>query len=106
MAKGKFLSKIEMTDQSFSIRASEHAVERLTERNVDAYTATAAVIALGEAVLTDLQVTKDEAMIIDEDNGIAIVVGFRKHTCYIVTAMNKSRVFVKKGTRTYKLGDE
>jgi len=106
MAKnGKFLSEIKLNNGStWSLRASDHALARMGQRDVDAYAATAAVIALGESILTELKETGDEAMVLDEDRGFALVVGFKLNTAWIITVIDKARCYAKTGTRVYQLG--
>jgi len=104
--KTKWLGNAELNNGScYSVRASEHAVARMAQRQVDSYAALSAILALGEATLTDLRNTGDEAMVIDSDAGFALVLGFKKNTLFVITAIGKDKVFVKKGTRTYKLND-
>ena len=106
MSKGKFLSTIKINNNTWSLRATDHALERMSQRNVDAYAATSSVIALGEEVLTELRNTNDEAMILDEDAGFALVVGFKANTAWVITVINKARCYAKTGTRVYQLGRE
>lgn len=104
---GKYLAKLEMGNGAqWSLRATDHALGRMAERDVDAYAATSAIIALGERVLTELKDTGDEALVLDQDRGFALVVGFKLNTAWIITVIDKARCYAKRGTRVYQLGEE
>lgn len=56
------------------------------------------VLALGPARINRLQSENEEAMIIDKENNVAVVVGFSPEEIVIITVINKSNVFVKENT--------
>lgn len=87
----------------YDIIASNHAMERMTERNVDKYVVAGNVIALGPERIAELQKNNDEAIIIDEVNNVSVVVGFGKNHITIITVIAKANVFVKNNTQIYNV---
>lgn len=75
----------------------------MNERNIDRYVVAGSVVALGPERITKLQEDNDEAMIIDKDNNVAVVVGFGRNSITVITVINKSNVFVKSGTQIYNI---
>lgn len=100
MAKnGKSLALLTIEGKDYSIRASEHALQRMEERQVDSYVVAGNVMALGAERLQELQRKQEEAMIIDEENEVAVVIAFKGNRIMLVTVLNKANCYVKKGTR-------
>jgi hypothetical protein len=103
MLKDKALSVIKINNRTYSIRATIHAIERMAERNIDEYTVVGNILLLGEETITNLQRTNSEAIIIDNDKNVSIVIAFCKNKIKVVTVINKSNVFVKQGTTIRRL---
>lgn len=103
MGKGKSLAQIKIGRDTYSIRATEHAVERMAQRHVDAYVVTGNVLALGPEKLADLKATSEDAIIIDTRTNTAVVVTVEKQTIKVVTVIDKSNVWVKDGTRIERI---
>lgn len=98
MSKNKEIASINIAGKTYSIATSFHAAERMDERNVDAHVVAGSVLALGPARIDSLQAENEEAMIIDKENNVAVVVGFSPEEIVIITVINKSNVFVKENT--------
>lgn len=96
--KDKMIAELKINGAQYSIRATAHAVERMAEREVDQYVVAANVMALGKQRLLELQEAQAEAIVIDEDKNIAVVIGFKKNRIQVITVINKANVFVKKDT--------
>jgi len=96
--KSKSIAQIKINGNTYSIRATVHAQQRMKERDIDSHQASGSVLSLGEKKILDLQKREAEAIIIDKDKGTAIVIGFKGNKVQIITAINKSDVFVKEGT--------
>ena len=96
--KSKSLAQIKIENETYSIRATGHAVDRMIERKVDKWVVSGDVLALGkERLLSYTKLTKDVALI-DSKRGITIILGFRKNTIYILTVIDKSDVYILDGT--------
>lgn len=101
--KSKKLMSFNINGRDIDIIASGHAVGRMIERDVNEYVVAGNVIALGPERIQQLQATRDEAIIIDEDKNVSVVVGFSQRRITIITVIDKANVFVKKGTEICKL---
>lgn len=97
------LAVIKIDGKYHEIIASHHAMERMSERNVDKYVVAGNVIALGKERIAELQQNNDEAIVIDEVANVSVVVGFSKNNITIITVINKSNVFVKNNTQIYNV---
>jgi len=97
-AKSKSIAQIKINGRTYSIRATIHSLQRMKERNVDEYVVTGCIIALGHDRLLDLQKREAEAIIIDRDKGVSVVIGFTLNKIKVITVIDKSDVFVKSGT--------
>ena len=95
--KDKHLATVAIEGNTFSIRASVHALERMSERKIDEYVVTGNVLALGKK-LVELKEANTEVIIIDEETNSSVVIGFKKNTIKVITVIDKSNVFVKTGT--------
>lgn len=101
--ESKKLMSFNINGRDIDIIASGHAVGRMMERNVNEFVVAGNVIALGPERIQKLQASRDEAMIIDEDKNVSVVVGFSQRRITIITVIDKANVFVKKGTEICKL---
>jgi len=97
--KDKLLARLEIKGRQYSVRATEHAMERMQQRNIDEFVVSGNVLALGKERLLEMQEAQEEAIIIDTLTDTAIVVGFVKNTLKVITVINKSSVYVKTNTR-------
>lgn len=98
MKINKEIASMTIAGKTYAIETSNHAAERMAQYQVDAFVVAGSVLALGPERIDALQEQKEEAMIIDEENNIAVVVGFNKNEITLITVINKSNVFVKKNT--------
>ena len=105
--KGKFLANLKLENgRNVSFRASEHGWQRMMERNIDTETVVGSILTLGSKIITELQASNEEAIVIDETNNIAIVVNFQKNspnTIRVVTVIAKANVYVRQGTRIERI---
>ena len=99
------IATTKVNGQTYSVRASGHAVERMEQRGVDKTIVAGDILSLGEKKIAELQRNNEEAIIIDKENGVSIVIGFRPNVnqVRILTIIAKSNVFVKNNTRVITL---
>lgn len=97
------IASIKIDGKYIDIIASRHAMERMEERNVDKYVVAGNVIALGPERIAQLQEDNDEAIIIDKENDVSVVVGFNSDKVTIITVIGKANVYVKSGTQIFNL---
>ena len=97
------LASIEINNKTYKITASHHAVERMEQRNVDAYVVASSVLALGPDRIDALHAQNEEAMIIDKTNNVSVVVGMSPNSITIITVINRANVYVKENTAIYNI---
>lgn len=89
----------------FCIFVSNHANLRMKQRKVQKYAAFGSIVALGEELL-DMK-HGEEFCVIDQDVGISVVCALycRSLEVYIeiITVLDNSRFYAKKGTKVYKI---
>lgn len=95
----RLLANININGQQINIVASKHAMERMEERQVDEFVVAGNVLALGKKRIAELHENNDEAIIIDKDKNVSIVIGFgKRNQITIITVIDRANVFVKKNT--------
>ena len=97
------LASIQINNKTYTIKASHHAVERMEQRNVNAYVVASSVLALGPDRIDALQAQNEEAMIIDKTNNVSVVVGMSPNSITIITVINRANVYVKENTAIYNI---
>ena len=103
--KSKCLAQITIEKETYSIRATGHAVDRMTERKVDKWVVSGDVLALGKERLLDYKETNKDVALIDKKRDITIILGFRKNTIYVLTVIDKSDVYILDNTMIKRLED-
>ena len=103
MKNDKLLAQVEIKGQQYSIRATAHAVERMEQRNIDEYVVVGNIMAMGKERIVELQSKNEEAILIDDNTNTSIVFGFNGNKVKVITVIDKSNVFVKKGTVVERL---
>lgn len=97
--KDKILVKLLFGDRVYTVRASSHARQRMIDRNIEELVVVGNILALGEERLNELYKLQEEAVIIDEDKGVAIVVKFRLNMLTIITVIDTKYIYNNKGVR-------
>ena len=100
---GITLLKFSYNGIEFQIRATEHSLERYEENGIDKNIVCGDIVALGKKRLYDYADKGEDVAIIDYDNDFTIIITFEKFQIRIKTIINKSNVWVKKGTIIYNL---
>ncbi len=104
--KSRSLATLNINGQTYSIRATAHALQRMEQRQIDEYVVSGNILALGKTRLQELQTQEEEAIIIDEKTETSVVIGFKGNCITVITAINKANVFVKTGTTIEKLSSK
>ena len=102
-SKSKSIAQIKIGETVYSIRATEHSLQRMAQRNISEYTVTGTVIALGPQVLKELGESNEEAIIIDSNSGCSVVAAVHGQRVFIITVIDKTNVFVKTATRVERI---
>ena len=92
--KSKSLAQVTIEKETYSIRATGHALDRMAERKVDKWVVSGDVLAFGKQRLLEFRNTNREVALIDSKRNIAIMMAFRKNTIYIITVIDKSEIYV------------
>lgn len=91
----------------FCVFVSTHAGIRMRQRKVNKYAAFGSIVAVGEDLLD--MYDGDEFIVIDKELGISIVCGIHAKgleiEIEIITVINEHDVFVKQGTKIYRIND-
>jgi len=100
---GITLLKFSFNGTEFKIRTTEHSLIRFKENGIDVNIACGDVISLGKERLYNYAKSGDDVAIIDIDNKITTIITFESTQIRIRTIIPKSNVWVKSGTKIYKL---
>jgi hypothetical protein len=103
MAIGKVLTTVKIHNKNYSIRATDHALARMKERNITEHTIITMVLSLGEKRLLELQENNVTIMVSDNRKNVAVVAGFKKNTLKIHTVINRATAINKPGTVLQKI---
>lgn len=101
--RGKSLATIKIDNEIYSIRTTEHAEERMEQRDIDEYVVTGNILALGRERLLQLQETQEDAIIIDERKKVSIVICFVKNTITIITVIGTENIWNNRGTQIVRI---
>jgi len=104
---GKELIRFAYNGRSFSVRATEHSLDRFKDHNLDVDAALGSIIALGKERLYKFSKDSVDVAVIDKENHISVIITFesedKETQIRIRTIIPRSRIFVKAGTRVYEL---
>jgi len=104
---GKQLITFAFNGKKFEVRATRHALERFTERNIDVNISLGDIISLGKARLYSLAKNGEDVAIINSDKAITTIITFegnyQETQIRIRTIIKNHRVYIKKGTKIYRL---
>jgi len=99
---GKKLMSFSFNGKNFEIRTTDHTYEHL-ERRYDLNIVCGNIVALGKERLYDYAERGEDVAIIDRDNDITVIITFEGSQIRIRTVIDKSNVWVRKGTRIFNL---
>lgn len=97
------ISTFTINNNTYSIRLSDHATQRLQQRNLDLYQITGSILSLGEKTITEYSGSDKDIFIMDKENNFSIVCNITNNTITIVTVINNADCWIKKGTIAVKL---
>jgi len=104
---GKELIKFSYNGKNFSVRATEHSLERFKDHNLDVDAALGSIIALGKERLYRFSSDSIDVAVIDKENNLSVIITFESEDkevqIRIRTIIPRSHIFVKAGTRVYEL---
>ena len=96
--RGKSINQFTLNNQTFSIRLTDHAELRLSQRNIDLFQVTGAILALGQTRIINYQNSDRDILIQDKVNGFAVVIAITGGTITIITIIDSCDCWSKNGT--------
>ncbi len=100
---GRMISSFTIGDKTYSIRLTNHAKQRLQQRQIDLYQVTGSILSLGEKTIESYSGSDKDIFIMDKENNFSVVCNIVNYTIMIVTVINNSDCWVKSGTIAVKL---
>ncbi len=91
------LEEFQISNRYFRIETTDHAFERMRERNIKEKTVINVVRELNFKVLF-YNNTGEEIAIIDQENDIAVIIEVRFNKVVIITVINRANIYIKEGT--------
>ena len=98
---GKAITQFYIKGEMVSLRTTDHAQERMEQREVNEFVVAGAVLSLGEK-LFEIDENEDFA-IIDNDNDTIVIGSRTKNTVYVITVLPRANCYVKEGTKIAKI---
>ena len=100
---GHMIATFTIHNKTYSIRLTNHAQQRLTDRNIDLFQATGSILSLGQKTITAYSGSNRDIFIMDKVNNFSIVCNITGCTITIVTVIDNANCWVKNGTIAVKL---
>lgn len=92
------ISSFTIANKTYSIRLTNHAKQRLTDRNIDLFQVTGSILSLGENTITKYSGSNRDIFIMDKQNNFSVVCNITYRTITIVTVIGNSDCWVRNGT--------
>ena len=100
---GHMINTFTLNNNTYSIRLSSHAAQRLQQRNIDLFQATGSILSLGEKTITAYSGSNRDIFIQDKQNNFSVVCNITNRTITIITVIDNADCWVKNGTIAVKL---
>jgi hypothetical protein len=100
---GKVINTFTINNKTYSIRLTNHANQRLQDRNIDLFQVTGSILSLGQQTITDYSGSNRDIFIMDKEHNFSVVCNITNRTITIVTVINNADCWVKNGTIAVKL---
>ena len=102
---GRKLMNFSFNGRDFEIRTTDHKYDH-PERKYQMDVVCGDIVALGKERLYRYADEGIDTAIIDEDNDLAVIITFEENQIRIRTVIDRSNIWVKKGTRIFKLREQ
>ena len=97
------INSFTIQNKTYSIRLTNHAQQRLTDRSIDIYQVTGSILSLGQQNIEQYSGSNKDIFIMDKEHNFSIVCNIAHRTITIVTVIDNSDCWVKNGTIAVKL---
>ena len=101
--KGKSINQFTINNKTFSIRLTDHASIRLSQRELDLYQITGAILSLGQEKILSYKNSNRDILIQDKLNKFAVVIAIECSTITIITVIDSADCWSKQGTDVINL---
>ena len=95
---GTSINTFTLNNKTYWIRLSQHAEQRLQQRNIDLYQVTGSILSLGEKTITAYSGSNRDIFIMDKVNNFSIVCNITNRTITIITVIDNADCWIKNGT--------
>ena len=95
---GHMVNSFTIANKTYSIRLTNHASERLTQRNIDLFQCIGSILSLGQKTITAYSGSNRDIFIQDKQNNFSIVCNISVYTITIVTVIDNADCWIKQGT--------
>jgi len=96
--RGKSINQFTLNNQTFSIRLTDHAELRLSQRKIDLFQVTGAILSLGQERILSYQNSDRDVLIQDKANNFAVVIAITCSTITIITVIDSCDCWSRQGT--------
>jgi hypothetical protein len=100
---GKMINNFTLNGKTYSIRLTNHAEQRLQQRNIDLYQVTGSILSLGQKTITAYAGSNRDIFILDKEHNFSIVCNISACTITIITVIDSIDCWIKNGTIAVKL---
>ena len=100
---GKMINSFTIFNKTYSIRLTNHAEQRLQERQIDLFQVTGSILSLGENIIEKYSGSNRDIFIMDKANNFSVVCNIVNYTIMIVTVIDNADCWVKSGTIAVRL---
>jgi len=90
-------------NKTYSIRLTQHAQQRLQQRNIDLYQTIGSILSLGQKTITEYSGSNRDIFILDKAHNFSIVCNIENCTITIITVIDSADCWIKQGTTAVNL---
>jgi len=92
------INSFTIADKTYSIRLTNHAQQRLNQRNIDLFQVIGSILSLGKKTITAYSGSNKDIFIMDKEHNFSIVCNITGCTITIVTVIDNADCWIKNGT--------
>lgn len=95
----KTIFKIKRKKDKYNIKLTNHAIKRMKQRKISERNVIDNILSLSKSELKDLSSNRSQAIILDKDLGISVVIGFNSKTeLAVITVIRQKKISTKETT--------
>ena len=95
---GRMINSFTIADKTYSIRLTNHAQQRLNQRNIDLFQVIGSILSLGQKTITAYAGSNRDIFILDKEHNFSIVCNISACTITIITVIDSIDCWIKEGT--------